>query len=166
MTSILIRAVAFLAFVFSAPAFAAPQTYIWAEGRFTRHSPGNYSSTTADLAVNLRADLPYGSTVRVIYGFGGEGSDWLGRKDIEAVAVAPWEWRAAFSETLHERSWDRAYTKLEFVFQITQPDGTVRYEKGGDSTFGFFEAALPEPGTIGTETAEMTRLLVYTIQRN
>ena len=149
----------------------APETYVWADGRFSVHSPQYYTSTTADLSASLRANTTYGAKVRVRYGFGGfkdgVNGEWLDQHEVDALAVGPWEWRADFSEVLHERSWNGAYTKLEFVFIITAPDGSVRFEKGSDSVWGFYEAALPEPGTIGNGgNAAFQRLTVYTVLRN
>lgn len=153
--------------LFASSALAAPSTYVWAEGRFAVHSSQLVSTTTADLSVSLRSDLPFGSTVRVRYGFGQTGSDWQNQHEVEASAVAPWEWRAHFTETLHERGWERAYTKLNFVFIVTTPDGNVHYEKGNDSVWGFYEATLPEPGTIDNDNAHVyQRLVVYSVQRN
>ena len=153
--------------LFALPALAGPATFVWADGRFTVHSPQYYSSTTADLSVNLRADVPFGSSVTVRYGFGGTAGDWKNQQEVPARAAGPWEFRADFSGVLHERSWNGVFTKLEFVFIITQPDGSVRFEKGGDSVFGYYESALPEPGTITSESSlAFQRLVTYKVERN
>jgi hypothetical protein len=130
---------------------------VWAEGRFAATSP----ATTAAIAVNLAdQDVAFGSSVRLRYGFGDGSGAWAEQHEIAAPAVAPWTFRAELTEEL------RGFTKLEFVFVITGPDGRVRYEKGGDSVWGYYEAALPAPGTITDESTEPQRLVVYPVDRN
>lgn len=151
---------------------------VWADGRFVVHSATYYSNYTGDFAVSLGADLPWGSKVRVRTGLGGIENDWSdgGREsslewreieEVEAVPVAPFTWTATFTRTLHERSWARFYSKLQFVFVIDLPNGETVFQRGDASAWGFYEAELPLPGRISTgEEPAFRRLSTYTVTRD
>ncbi len=151
---------------------------VWADGRFALHSPTYYTSYTADFAVSLGADLPWGSKVRLRAGLGGVENDWSegGHEatlewreisEVEALPVAPYTWTASFTRTLHERSWSRFYSKLQFVFVIDLPSGETVFERGTASVWGFHEAELPLPGQISSgEEPTFRRLSTYTVSRD
>jgi len=115
-----------------------------------------YTQTSADLEVRYRDEtLPWGSTVSVIYGFGGAsptttGSssrfEWTDRAELRAEANAPYTWSTRFSKVLHYRSNPKVVDSVQFVLRITYPSGKEEYIRGNDSVMGFYEASLPFVG--------------------
>ena len=149
---------------------------LWVDGRFYTLSPPYYTATVGEFAVSFKEQLPWGARVHVQYGLGGWADDFVGGTTrtldwenvsyVEAEAAAPFVWTAKLSETLHERSHNWMYDKLQFVFIVTLPDGTQYYEKGSNTPLGFYQAATPRPEAIGSDSdAPYQRLTVTAIGR-
>lgn len=132
------------------PAFAQ-QGSVAAQGAFARHSCGYYSTTTGDLLVSFVPQVPIEAGARVYMHFGwefpagaSERTVWSDITDVPMKQVrldangAP-IWDAAVARELHYRSSSRApIDALDFVFRIEHPDGSVSWEKGIETEWGYY----------------------------
>jgi hypothetical protein len=157
-----IRALLLLVLTTLSLAPAALAADVWLDARTYYGSPRYYTNTQMDAHVSYSDRLPFGARVTLHYGLAGftwqNGRevpvDWHVVKDAEAKAVSPFNWTARISETLHYRSAQYYYNKLQFVFQVTLPDGRGYYVKGNDSAFGYYEARLPSPMNSGADDGD------------
>jgi hypothetical protein len=140
--------IALLPVLFATVSYAQSGPGVSVYGRGYTDACQYYSRTEADLEISYRDEgLPWGTRVFVVHGFGEEGSDWSDRAEIEAKAVGPYTWRAQVSKTLHFRSSQSRIESMQFVVRAVLPDGSEQYYRGGESTMGFFNTALPFAGS-------------------
>jgi hypothetical protein len=160
-------------------ASAALANDVWVDGRVYFSSPDYYTSTLGDFAVSFRERLPFGSTVRVHYGFGGHTTvyesygprqvdvTWEDIDEADARAVSPYTWTAKLHHTLAERGAPYFYDSLQFVISVTLPGGEEYYVKGSDSRLGYFQAALPTAASGGVDApVPLRRLDVVAVRRD
>ena len=146
--------------IFSVPAFAS---WVWVDGRAMINSATNYQNTRGDFAVSFKEYLPYGTKVVVKYGFFGHRMvyesnnaktvrlEWDMGGYAETVCVGDYTWTANISVVLHKAGDSHNYEAIRFVFLIMLPDGSTYYEKGTNSTLGFYEAYFPPKEPIRTD---------------
>ena len=159
----LLRNVLAVLLVFASSSALAAET--WAEGRKVLHSCVYASSYEAEVSLFYRNDtLPWGTSVVLLYGWGGSDNgtpfDWAGRMTTPALAVAGYTWGATVRATTSTRSSPRYYEHIDFVWMVIRPDGSFFYDKGNNSTWGFYSgniSQLPAPcvsdsNFIGTPT--------------
>lgn len=142
----------------------------WGDGRFYVTSPTYYTATQGELSASMRDVLPWGTRVELYYGWGGrwlncEGCrfEWRDAGRVEATAVAPYTWSAYVDRALHERSQNYWIDRLQFIWIITLPTGEVRHVRGNASPYGYFEARLPEAGTVQSVDRDQSRFESLTI---
>ena len=143
----LILSLSLLAPVFASPANAGEIT----ASTYVHHCcPGYYSATYADLKFHYTStDLPWGTTVLIKYGFKSRyGSDahivseWKDQISVQALASAPFTWDASVKDKFIYGRGGEQESHVQFVVQIVLPDGSVIYDKGSNSTWGFWEGYL------------------------
>lgn len=147
----------------SATAFAAETT---AQARAVLRSCGYYSSQEVEVGLSYKnTTLPWGTSVELLYGWGGyEGStvfDWRNSTSIAAPATAPYTWGVTVTSQIAARSSPTFFEHIDFVWKVSLPDGSVFYEKGNNSTYGYYKADFSQvqrpctstAGFIGTPTA-------------
>lgn len=140
--------------VFTSSQVSADSTHIEAFGRLRSFSSPAWISVQGDFIVSYHNDtLPWGTTVRLRHGFKRadiingelrETSTWNDIAVPNCEAVGPFRWEARVSKQLSERNSSFRYTALEFVIEVIYPDGSVAYEKGSDSLWGYFEVDVPQ----------------------
>lgn len=121
-----------------------------ASARIHHCCPGYYSATYADLKFHyVNTTLPWGSTVLIKYGFKSRyGSDaqvvseWKDLATLQAQASAPFTWDATLLDKFIYGRGGEQESHVQFVVQILLPSGEVIYDKGSDSTWGFYEGYL------------------------
>ena len=158
----------------SATANASTIPELW--GRGTTESCQYYTQTTGDFEVRLRADdLPWGTRVFVVHGFGEATPlhNWLTRAETEAHAIAPYTWSAQITQILHFRSSPQVLGSIQLFFRIELPDGSqrfVRSMRGDASGKGYLEAhfdfvgSSPCIGRNGTKPSMQELILISTQQ--
>ncbi|MFP2957833.1 hypothetical protein ACLEPN_08380 [Myxococcus sp. 1LA] len=140
---------ALLAFFMSSTALAAET---WAQGRVTLHACVYAHTYEAQVELNYRNyDLPWGTSVYLIHGWGGIDNetttfDWDNTQTIEVFASAPWTWSTTVSSIVSTRTGTRRYEHLDFVWKVVLPNGHEFYEKGNNSTWGYYAASLASVG--------------------
>lgn len=149
-------------------------------GRSYVNSCGYYSNESADLSINFtNRMLPWGTKVTVVSGWRGydlkfisgpvqeQWFEWAYRSEQEAKAVAPYQWRAEISRTLHDRSSTQQLTALQFSIQVEEPGkAPVNYPL---INWAFYEAAVGGNGNSPCVSGELPpfRLLSHRIvERN
>ena len=114
--------------------------------------------------------IPWGSRVKVIFGFRKfsagrpEIKDWADIQTLELGAFEPYAWRT-FTTIPVQAPRTFKYSQINFVFEITLPDGTKVYEKGNNSTRGFYMADL-ETVPYDCPPRITTRMEIHSIIRN
>ncbi|WP_426750386.1 hypothetical protein [Myxococcus sp. Y35] len=144
MTSISRKALTLLVFFMASSASAAE---MWAEGRSVLHACDYGYAYEAQVNLSYRNyDLPWGTSVYLIYGWGGLDSfvpfDWENEQTIEVFASAPWTWSTTVTSITSNRTSPKWYEHLDHVWKVVLPNGHVFYEKGNSSTWGYYSASL------------------------
>jgi hypothetical protein len=125
----------------------------WVDARVTSFTCGYFNHQEAEVRLSYRnLDLPWGTSVYLLYGWGGytgdsaTGSfDWASTQTVEVPASSPYTWTTTVSSTVRARA-STVYESINFVWKVVLPDGNVFYEKGNGSTYGYYAAnfsALP-----------------------
>ncbi len=146
----------------SATAFAGGTT---ARARAVTYSCGYYSSQEAEVELRyVNTNLPWGTSVTLIYGWGGYYSapngtppnlfDWENTASKDAPATAPYTWGATVKSQIAARSSPKFYERLDFVWEVHLPDGSVFYEKGNDSAWGYYVADFSDVPNSCTSTGD------------
>lgn len=126
------------------------------QSRAYTHSCGYYSSRSVDFRLQFRdLSVPWGSRVKLRYGFGGTKAvsssgesksqvlEWEHSQTVELNATAPYLWESSvLTQTVSVRSSPINYTKLQFVVEVEQPYEVLRVIRGSESEHGYFEAAF------------------------
>lgn len=138
------RLLALALFLTSSTSFAIEQ---WADGRAVLHSCLYASSYEAEVRMSYRnLTLPWGTSVSLIHGWGGFNNgvafDWDDTQTLDVPASAPWTWAVTLRKTISTRSSPKWYEHFNYVWKVVLPDGTVLYEKGNDSAWGYYSADL------------------------
>lgn len=151
----------------SATAFAGETS---ARARAVTYSCGYYSSQEAEVELSYRNyDLPWGTWVTLIYGWGGKvlaGGDappnyfaWENTSAKEAPATAPWTWGTTVRSQIAARSSPKYYEQVDFVWEVHLPDGSVFYEKGNTSALGSYKADFSGVPNACTSTGDFNTAL-------
>jgi len=125
-------------------------------GRTYSNSCSYYTNRAADLVVRYKnKNLPWGTTVKLIYGWGGFEYIWTDvgsqKKDLtwtetwalDMPATEAYTWTAVIQDkNLHVRGSPRFLNKFEFVIAIRLPNGEEIYEKGSRTSMGYYEVNL------------------------
>lgn len=154
----------------SSSAFAAET---WVQARAVLHSCGYYSSSEVEVGLSYRNyNLPWGTSVYLVYGWGGTSGgtpiSWENTTTVQAPATAGYTWGTTVTSTIAARSSSKFYESINFVWKVVLPDGSEFYEKGNDSTWGYYDAnfsQLPRPcvsdsNFIGTPQALVVNSIV------
>ncbi|MCK8503101.1 MULTISPECIES: hypothetical protein [Myxococcus] len=144
MTSAVRKLCALALFLASSSSFAIEH---WADGRASLHSCLYASAYEAEIRMSYRnLSLPWGTSVELIHGWGGLDNwvafDWDNTQTVAAPASAPWTWTVTVRSFISHRTSPKWYDSFNFVWKVTLPGGSVFYEKGNGSTFGFYSANL------------------------
>jgi hypothetical protein len=144
------------------------------QARTVSYSCGYYSTQAAEVTLSYTntnsAEVPWGTSVYLVYGWGGYTSSgstntpftWDNTVTVEAPATAGYTWGITVTGTIAARSSNKFVNAINFVWKIVRPDGSVIYKKGNTSTNGYYNASfanlLPPQctstgGFIGTPTA-------------
>lgn len=117
------------------------------------YSCGYYSSSHSSLRVNYsNPNVPQAARVKLISGWGGykalgggakEFFSWRNRTERQMIGVESSSWAVEFSEQLHSRSSADFKDTLQFVFEINLPNGHTYYDKGSETTWGYYQSTLP-----------------------
>lgn len=150
MTSLLRNVLALVLLSVSSSALAAET---WAEGRKVLHSCVYASSYETEVTASYRNyDLPWGTSVFLVHGWGGSNNgtpfDWDNTQTVQASASAAYTWSATVRATTSTRSSPKYSEHLDFVWKVVLPNGSEFYEKGNPSTWGYYAAnfaSLPGP---------------------
>ncbi|MFP2904639.1 hypothetical protein ACLESD_06190 [Pyxidicoccus sp. 3LFB2] len=133
-----------------------------ARARGVTYSCMYYSAQEAEVELSyVNTGLPWGTSVTLIYGWGGSVSpgggappylvDWENTTATDAPATAPYTWGTTVKgQTASRGSPSKSYNRLDFVWEVHLPDGSVFYEKGNNSTWGYYLAdvsSVPKPCT-------------------
>ncbi|AGC41772.1 hypothetical protein MYSTI_00421 [Myxococcus stipitatus DSM 14675] len=144
----------------------------WVQARTVLNTCGYFSTSQAELTLTYRNDdLPWGTSVFLIYGWGGSGVDWApAPQTVEAPAVAPYHWGTTVTGVIRART-STQYTSLNYVWKVVLPDGHEFYEKGNGSTYGYYAAdfsqvPMPCTTTAGTFVGTPTSLNITTVVKN
>lgn len=112
-----------------------------------------YSTTTGKFKITYKEQLPWGSKIELVYAFNNTfgNSEWHRQDESQMEAVAPYTWQAVIEEVTSARG-SFSSDKINFVFRITLPDGSIVYDNGGQSPMGHYSARMPrmscEPETL------------------
>lgn len=149
----LLRNVFALALMLCSAAAFAGDTYV--QARAVTHSCSYYSTQNVEVTLSyVNTGLPWGTSVNLMYGWGGASGagstpfDWQNTTTVAAPATAPYTWGTTVTSIIAARSSSQYYANIDFVWQVTLPDGSVFYEKGNSSTYGYYLAdfsQLPRP---------------------
>ncbi|ATB46614.1 hypothetical protein MYMAC_002219 [Corallococcus macrosporus DSM 14697] len=138
------KVLALLAFFMSSTALAGET---WVQGRATLHACVYAHTYEAQVELNYRNyDLPWGTSVYLIYGWGGLNNfvpyDWEDTQTIEVFASAPWTWSTTVTSIISTRTTPKWAEHIDFVWKVVLPNGHEFYEKGNNSTWGYYAASL------------------------
>ena len=133
----------------------AAEKWIQLEGR-TLETCQYFTTWSGKFAVTYsNHELPWGTKVELVYGFhgwtsstGGEHKDWLSQRASVFPAIAPFTWKTEIDEAVATRS-QNWFDQLQFVLKVSLPDGHEFYEKGNESTWGYYTADLLNQGGRG-----------------
>lgn len=148
----------------------------WVKARTVLNTCGYFSTSQAELTFSYRnQDLPWGTSVFLIYGWGGTSGttpfDWApAAVTVEAPATAPYHWGTTVTGVIRARS-STSYTSINYVWKVVLPDGSEFYEKGNGSTYGYYAAdfsqvPMPCTTTSGTFIGTPTPLTITTVVKN
>jgi hypothetical protein len=149
----------------------------WVQARTVLNTCGYFSTSQAEITLTYRNDdLPWGTRVFLIYGWGGSSGpsstfDWApAPQTVEVPAVAPWHWGTTVTGVIRSRS-STQYTSINYVWKVVLPDGHEFYEKGNGSTYGYYAAdfsqvPMPCTTTAGTFVGNATPLTITTVVKN
>ncbi|MCP3136594.1 hypothetical protein [Pyxidicoccus xibeiensis] len=151
------RSVLALAVLFLSTSAQASETTVY--GRKVLRECVYAHAYEAEVQLNyLNYSLPWGTSVELIYGWGGQSNsvpfDWANTQTVSAPASAPYTWSAtvrAITGRRTEPHWN--YQHVDFVWRVIMPNGYTFYEKGNGSTWGFYSASL-ETGVIPPCTSD------------
>jgi hypothetical protein len=144
------------------------------------YSCGYFSRRAADVSVTLQDEtIPFGTTVNVIVGFGGDYAsgggprrfaNWELRRVVSATAIADSVWEARINDvSLHHRTEGRFLDHAQFVFEIKEPNADPRYVNGG-STWGYYQTSAMTSGVACVQNGNIPnnwmKLSVSVIEKN
>ncbi len=145
------------------------------DGRVYYRSCTYYSGIDGDAWVRFtNAKLPWGSQVKLIWspaGFRqagyGEVSPihWPQREVVEMSATEPSTWTSPLLHlSISDRGGAEQYWNIEFVFEITWPDGHVTWDNGSASSSSYYTATLKgiAPGCLDSRPAPVEAVDVTT----
>jgi hypothetical protein len=149
---------------------------ISAKGQLRSVGPSYYTAVDAEFLVSYaNPDLPWGTKVFLRHGFERSEfhqgalrpvSDWNDVSVSEMTASGPYRWEARLVKQVYTRGSSWHFTGLDFVFEIVLPDGHVMFDKGSDSTWGYYEASAPDVnGTCDSLGDNFCDLSVQAIER-
>ena len=145
----------------------------WAQARLTSFTCGYWSYTGAEVGLSYRnQDLPWGTSVYLRYGWAGIDGytpfDWADQREIEVSASAPYTWSTTVSRAILGRGGPRFHS-INFVWRVVLPNGHEFYEKGNDSTWGFYDANFSQVSSQCSSTNDFvgvpTPLAITTVVR-
>ncbi|AKQ67896.1 hypothetical protein A176_004808 [Myxococcus hansupus] len=144
------KVLSLLVFLMASSATAAET---WVQGRKVLHACVYAHSYEAEVNLSYRNhDLPWGTSVFLIYGWGGQNNfvpyDWENEQTLEVFASAPWTWSTTVHGITSTRTTPKWAEHLDFVWKVVLPNGHVFYEKGNHSTWGYYAANLNTVGEI------------------
>lgn len=141
----------------SSTAFAAQTT---AQARAVLRSCGYYSTQEVEVGLSYQnTTLPWGTSVELHYGWGGYESsptnpfDWRDSTSVAVPATAPYTWGVTVTKQIAARSSPVFFEHIDFVWKVSLPDGSVFYEKGNNSTWGYYKADFSQVARPCTSTA-------------
>lgn len=109
--------------------------------------------------------LPWGTRVKLRYGFHDKfrvNSYWQHQDEMELNSTAPYTWGGILEKTVAQRG-SFYFNYLEFVFQISLPNGQVYFENGDQSPMGYYGANLSNLNISCQATAQMEVLPVLNL---
>jgi hypothetical protein len=138
--------------ILTTTSLSATERYLGLRARITQDC-----STTADPLGDWsgqfkidyhNSNLRWGTSVEVQYGFHGwtesshgQTMDWVIAKNQSLKAVSPYHWQVVINELIASEN-IRWFDQIQFVLKVRLPDGRVFYEKGGDTTYGYFAGSF------------------------
>lgn len=96
----------------------------------------------------LNPSLPWGTKVELVSGLkkvshwshaGTRVIDWQFTETTTAPAISDYTWEVIRTTTFAVRGVEYIGAALQFVWKITLPDGTIQYDKGSSSLYGYYE---------------------------
>lgn len=128
-----------------------------------------WSSTTTHFQVRyLNDQLPAGSAVYFRHGFTisefvsgtPEARDfWTDLQNPEMIESGAGVWNLPIDHQTYERGASRIVTALSFVLEIKLPDGSTLWDKGSETTLGYYEVPTPQASTtcewMGTTSCQL-----------
>lgn len=137
----------FAVMIFSPVTYAAEKS-IKLDGRIME-SCGYFSAWNGEFNLTyFNNALPWGTKVEAVYGFhgwtsesNGQTRDWIITRTSELKAVSPYTWAIRLAEPVAVRS-ERWFDQLQFAIKYTLPGGDSFYDKGSNSSFGYYSADI------------------------
>ncbi len=124
---------------------SASEVYVHGRSSAEQQYGAGQTIVTSDFEVTYRNEnLPWGTRVALVAGYRctNKGS-WTNRDyPNEMHAVSSYAWQARFTKTTGDRYLGLC-RNLEFVFEITLPDGSKYFDNGMRAPMGFYSAAIP-----------------------
>jgi hypothetical protein len=170
MTSLVRAVLALVLMLLSTSAFASQTT---AQARAVTHSCGYYSTQEVEVGLTYQnANLPWGVSVYLVYGWGGTQSGapftWDNTNTLLVSASAPYTWSTTVTSTIAARSSPKFYESITFVWKVVYADGSEFWDKGNTSTWGYYDANFSQvqrpctssAGFIGTPTSLVVNSIV------
>ncbi len=144
--------------------------------------PSYFSRLTGELILSYQNDsIPPESQVSFHYGFKGEDRsnwplvktiEWQYKNTTQAKVLHEGVWQlSTLPTTLLERGGKQFFNELQFVVIIKKPDGSVSYDKGSSSAWGYYSCLLPIEDKsclkkVALEAKEYCQLKIESIYKN
>ncbi len=105
-----------------------------------------YASTATGsfLLSYTNQNLKWGSKVFLKYAFTEtmHQRNWDNEQVIELMPVGPFKWQADYATHVASRG-SFYYSQMKFLFIVKNEDGTIEFDKGNDSSWGYYQVDLP-----------------------
>jgi hypothetical protein len=163
-----------LALLLTSTSALAGEQYV--KARTVLNTCGYFSTSQAEITFSYKnLDLPWGTSVFLIYGWGNTSGTtpfaWAPQPvTVEAPATAPYHWGVTVTGVIRARS-STEYKNINYVWKVVLPDGSEFYEKGNGSTYGYYSAdfsqvAMPCTNTSGQFIGTPTPLPITTVVKD
>ncbi len=130
---------------------------IEAKSRTYTHSCGYFSNQVSELEIVYKnQDLAWGSKVEAIFGYEGYTAqpgnrprlpfEWTQEQTQTIHASGPYTWTFKHLAYVHNRSSPNFVEAVNITFRLTNADGTVVYENGSGTPWGFYRVILARNG--------------------
>jgi len=126
---------------------------IEALSRTYSHSCGYFSNRVSEVEIIYKNnDLGWGTKIEAIYGYEGYLAhssnpfrvpfEWREERIETIQASGPHTWAFTHFAYIHDRSSPKYIEAINIVFRVTHPNGTVVYENGTQTPWGFYRILL------------------------